>query len=534
MDAIFLAYYHFFSTLIDLVFKLQFDFALQHIQNHLLLLSAPFLVLLVPIFAFKIYKFVFKEDESHGTARFATNREVKEKEILCDFEELGDGVVLGKKDDKYVKNTGHTWLNASTGSGKTSGPVAETVATIETSIVVNDPKGEIYFMCERTRREMGDQVYLADPFKNVSLKSKQTNVVVNRLNTHCYNPLELLDSTSDNAYAKMQALAEAFCIKEGPDDFFSIKARTYIIFTALYLCECRDKGIDIGYPATLPGVRDFLNQQTETLVEHAERMQESDIIAVKNGGLSILTTYADGEGAKTFSCITASIDTYLKVLDDPRIRRFFSKNEIPVHKLHYERMSIFVIPLSESAEQGIQIARIIYADMIQSIKKPHKSLEAVKPMKTNTLFILDEFPQLRKFNEVIEALAIMRGIGGTFFLISQDISQLTKHYGRDGWSTVPGNCSNCFLGALDTETAEYISKLLGTKTEIQDSVDSRGKVSKTPISRALMTPDEIMATGTANPLYFKGHMRPIKLEKLQYFNDRNFDGMIDKNPFEDH
>ena len=191
--------------------------------------------------------------KSHGSARWATFRELKKGKFLRTKEQLlagGDGVVLGMVkhwfQTYYVTNKGiHTNLTAPTRSGKGIGSINTTLLTYGGSMFVNDPKGELYCINRRNRAEMGDRVFLVDPFnvvKTLYKKNATANMDEEQATSCKFNPLANIFTTRSDCYSRTQELIKAFCINtSGKEDFFDKQAKNYITTAILYLCECRDK-----------------------------------------------------------------------------------------------------------------------------------------------------------------------------------------------------------------------------------------------------------------------------------------------------
>jgi type IV secretion system protein VirD4 len=117
------------------------------------------------------------------------------------------------------------------------------------------------------------------------------------------------------------------------------------------------------------------------------------------------------------------------------------------------------------------------------------------------LLMLDEFPSYGKLEVFQEALAYIAGYGIKAYLIMQDMSQLWGAYGKD--ESIISNCHVRIAFAPNrVETAEWLSRMLGTATIVKEDVTTSGKrfgmvlgqVSKTyhQVSRALLTADEVM------------------------------------------
>jgi type IV secretion system protein VirD4 len=117
------------------------------------------------------------------------------------------------------------------------------------------------------------------------------------------------------------------------------------------------------------------------------------------------------------------------------------------------------------------------------------------------LFLIDEFPSLKRMELFADALSYMAGYGLKAYLITQDIRQILDQYGVN--ESIVSNCHIRIAYAPNQlETAEVLSRMTGTKTVQKASFNFSGSrlapimghVNGTVdhIERPLMTPDEIL------------------------------------------
>jgi type IV secretion system protein VirD4 len=157
--------------------------------------------------------------------------------------------------------------------------------------------------------------------------------------------------------------------------------------------------------------------------------------------------------------------------------------------------------------------------------------------------MLDEFPSYGRLEVFQEAMAYIAGYGIKAYLICQDIAQLWGAYGRD-----ESIISNCHLRVAyapnKIETAEWLSKMLGTTTIVKEDITASGaraaavlpNISRTyhQIARPLMTPDEVMRLRSpvkdqrdiiiepGDMLIFTAGHAPILGTQSLYFRDPTF------------
>lgn len=128
-----------------------------------------------------ISKHKVKNDNEHGSARFATEKEIKKnfkKEPVSHIKEAGFPIWFSK-DLKYVyfdKETPHYVYLGSTGSGKSVTAVIPTCSFIATSkikrsVFITDPKGEIFNTTSKMFKDNGYNVITID-FRHPELSNK--------------------------------------------------------------------------------------------------------------------------------------------------------------------------------------------------------------------------------------------------------------------------------------------------------------------------------------------------------------------------
>jgi type IV secretion system protein VirD4 len=168
---------------------------------------------------------------------------------------------------------------------------------------------------------------------------------------------------------------------------------------------------------------------------------------------------------------------------------------------------------------------------------------AQKRNRHRLLFMIDEFPSLKRMEIFADALSYMAGYGLKAYLITQDIRQIVDEYGPN--ESIVSNCHVRVAYAPNQyDTAELLSKMTGTKTVQKASFNFSGSrlapianhmsASVEQIERPLMTPDEVMrlkppkksGSGSAERINAPGDMlifvsghHPIYGTQILYFSD---------------
>lgn len=167
----------------------------------------------------------------YGGAHLASEKEIRELELRGD-----EGLVLGRTTRKFLgifflcaylrMNQALSVLCfAPPGSGKTAGLIIPSLLAVRHSVIVMDPKGEIYDITARHRfKAFGSQIIRFEPGTPGSAR---------------WNPLSRkeLPQTLPETHTYVGRLAEALIIpdKPGEEDMWTRDARAIFRFWALYL-----------------------------------------------------------------------------------------------------------------------------------------------------------------------------------------------------------------------------------------------------------------------------------------------------------
>src|SRR5207302_641622 len=190
------------------------------------------------------------------------------------------------------------------------------------------------------------------------------------------------------------------------------------------------------------------------------------------------------------------------------------------------------------------LIRLIFTMIVNRLTEKMDFQGATQRKNTHRLlFLIDEFPSLKRMELFGDALSYMAGYGLKAYLITQDIRQIVDQYGSN--ESIVSNCHVRIAYAPNQlETAEVLSKMTGTKTVQKASFNFSGSrlapimghvnASVDHIERPLMTPDEILRLKPARKqrfgdserivapgqmLIFVSGQHPILGTQLLYFLD---------------
>ncbi len=380
------------------------------------------------------------------------------------------------------------------------------------SVLVIDPKGEnARVTAARRSKGLGQSVYVLDPFG------------VSGLKTSSFNPLSMIDPTSDMAVDDAALIAEALVIQEeGPGRHFSSAARNFL--RGLILEVCTDPKPE---RRNLLRVRQLLTLDAAGFELVLKAMQANPAC---NG---VIRRAANSMAAKAPNEKSGVISTAIEqtdFLDSPPLARCLATSDFKLTEMKRQPVSIYLcLPAGRMATHSRWL-RIIINLAVEAMER-----EPAKP-KHPVLFIMDEFAVLDHLSSIEKAAGQIAGFGVKLWPIIQDLTQLKSIY-KDRWETFMGNAGLLqFFGNNDLTTLEYIAKRLGRSTimvvskgETSVSQGAGGFTGESAQAQAseLMTSDEVgrffSRQSNAQVLFWPG-ADPIAIDRVRYYDTPFFAG----------
>jgi type IV secretion system protein VirD4 len=486
----------------------------------------------------------------HGSARWAISDDVRETGLLT----ARQGVYIGgwynyaERHLYYLRDDGpaHVLAFAPTRSGKGVGLVIPTLLIWPESCVVYDIKGENWARTAGFRQEAGQVCFKFSP--------------VEVGNGSRFNPLAEVRIFTERDVADAQNVADMI-IRTGEDSpqerYWQDAAASIGTGMVLHVCF---RAAQEGKTACLADfARVFTHAHMsfkEALVElenfphdpefqlgwrtpTGERTATHPVVAEK------VREMLDKED-KDFSGVLSTAKTALALYSDPLVARNTAASDFTVNDLvNFERpVSLYlVVPPSDKIRLR-PLMRLVFTQIVNRLTERMDFQDgAQKRNRHRLLFLIDEFPSLKRMEIFSDALSYMAGYGLKAYLITQDIRQIVDEYGPN--ESIVSNCHIRVAYAPNQyDTAELLSKTAGTKTIQKASFNYSGSrlspimshvnASVEQVERPLLTPDEVMRLrppkkqGQGNEerivapgdmlIFVSGHY-PILGTQILYFND---------------
>ena len=449
------------------------------------------------------------------------------------------GFPIGWKDDRmlYDRSGLHKLVVAPTGAGKSTGFVIPALLTHQGSAFVIDIKRELYHVTARRRHEINGSVHRLDPFGD---------------NTAQYNPLDLIDTSIGNdrtALDDARRISHMLVIETGKESnpFFPRSARQMV--TGLILYVAAHHAHEEPEKRHLGTVRDLLMRTDGDLREvFKETMggKAPSFDGWEECGESVLRQINEkgnqfaGMDSREFTAVLATAREQTAFLASTPVRQTLMDTTVSFADMKAkERGATFYIVLPEERLETYSrwLRLMIVSAMTETLRVQGKPEHSV-------LFMIDEFPALKRFDELAGGLARHRSAGIQYVLVCQSDNQIKEHY-RDTADSIRGNTQCQFMWAPNTRQAqEMISNRAGKMTvavegATQNMSRSHGgrEGSNKSVSRSiqererpLVTPDEAGRLPSEYAFVFTRHQKPLVIRRPNYVTDELFKQHADPHP----
>ena len=183
-----------------------------------------------------------------------------------------------------------------------------------------------------------------------------------------------------------------------------------------------------------------------------------------------------------------------------------------------EKSAIFLVLPEEDATKNFMAGL-----MIQNLSRELFSVadEHGGKLQNRVVFYCDELGTMPPF-DILPLFSAGRSRKLTLVPIIQSLAQLEKNYGKEGAEIIGDNCQDTIFGgfAPNSQTAETLSKALGSRTVLTGSI-SKGKDSNSQslqmAERALLSPDELKSLPKGDFVVMKTGTHPMRTKLQLYF-----------------
>ncbi|MBI2260823.1 MAG: type IV secretory system conjugative DNA transfer family protein [Caulobacterales bacterium] len=427
----------------------------------------------------------------------------------------GAGCALGLMEGRLLATVDMrpTLVTGGTRSGKGRGHVTPTLLLWSESVLVHDPKKELWRVTAGWRSRFSHALYF-DPRDPASAR---------------WNPLSEI-RPGPGELAQVQRLVSILSDPGGVRDDEAIwdKAASEIleavILHVLYTAEDADK--------TLLTVRELLADLDDTVDVMVKTLHRAGPDG-KPETHPFVRTAVKGYAAmhdRFRTSVQGTARSYLKWLAGDDLERALSTSDFALGDLTSARapVSLYVQVAPADAAALRPLVRLLFYAAAQALTVHETEDAARRPKRHRLLMLMDEFPLLGRVSFFEKSLRLLSGYGVKVMLVAQSLNDIVETYGAN--NTILDNCAvYTAFSALDPLTQDKVSKLTGTIGETRESRSSpagfasgRSTVSRSLTDRPLLEPGEVRALPDDLQLIFVAGQRPLRTRKLQYDRRKPF------------
>lgn len=472
------------------------------------------------------------DKKDKGYSRWAKDKELQAQlEVVypTQDESKSAGVPLILKENEVWVDNGefHTLVIGATGSGKTQTVILPTVkllAKAGESMIITDPKGEIY---EKTSSMLKDKGY------NILLLNFRDPQQGN-----AWNPLTLpyqmyKSGNQDKAIELLDDLALNILYEENngnADPFWEKTSADYFSGLALGLFEdAKEEEININSISLMTTVGEEKFGGTTYVKEYFNGKDPNSAAAI-NASSTILAPN------ETRGSILAVFKQKIKLFASrENLSEMLSYSDFDFESIGEKKTAVFIVVQDEKKTYHSLVTIFLkqcYETLIRVAQEHGGSL----PVRTN--FLLDEFANMPPLKDVTTMITAARSRRIRFTMIIQNFAQLNQVYGKENAETIKGNCGNIiYLISTELAALEEISKMCGeVKSKKDDKTASTPLVTvsdlqrmkqfdtivlrmRTQPFRTKMTPDFKMNWGKSYEMgeYPQREKRPVAIFDIREF-----------------
>ena len=451
----------------------------------------------------------------HGDARFATRREIRAAGLLGE-----QGIILGKLGNKCLMLAGQQGvaLAAPPRAGKGTGVVIPNALNWPGSLVCIDIKRENWTITAGFRQQSGQACYLFDPFAEDGQTAR-------------WNPFSYVSRDPIRRINDLQRISDMlYPDPPNVDPFWTASARSLFLGIALYLFETP------SLPKTIGEVlRQGMASDDEGFGHHWKRViegrgkGENPLSPECARALCDVIDLAPVTASSIRKTFTSRLDLWL----NPMLDQATADNDFDLRDLRAKPISIYVGVNPDDLHRLRPVLNLFFQ---QAIGLQTRELPERNPrLKYQVMMLLDEFTALGRIPIIAEAISYLPGYNVRVVLVIQTPAQLREVYGMHNTETMLKSlAARVVFAPKDFNDAREISDELGyttvkVKSQSRPRLDlgnGHGRRSRSEnISeqrRALLLPQEVKEMGNDSALLFYEGLRPIRCEKLRYFEDARF------------
>ncbi len=443
------------------------------------------------------------DKKDKGYSRWAKEREIKEELERVEIQQenskaAGVPLILNDKEMWVDNSEYHSLVIGATGSGKTQTvilPLVHSLAKAKESMIITDPKGEIYEKTSMMLRDRGYQILL------LNFRDPQ--------NGNAWNPMTLpyrmyKEGNQDKAIELLDDLALNILYDESnknADPFWEKTSADYFSGVALGLFEdAKEDEININSIslATTVGEEKFGGS---TYIKEYFNAKDPASAAAINASSTIMAP------AETKGSILSVFKQKVKLFASrDNLSEMLSHSDIELESIGEKPTAVFIV-IQDEKKTYHSLVTILLKQIYETLIAVAQQHGGKLPVRTN--FLLDEFANMPPLKDVTTMITAARSRAIRFTMIIQNFAQLDSVYGKEDAETIRGNCGNIiYLITTELKALEEISKMCG---EVKSKKDD--KTASTP----LVTVSDLQRMKQFEVIIMRMRKQPFKTKFTPYF-----------------
>ena len=438
-----------------------------------------------------------------GYSRWAKDKEIKE-ELECVSVDMksskaaGIPIILNEHEMWVDNGEYHSLVIGATGSGKTQTvvlPAVHSYAKAKESMIITDPKGEIYEKTSNMLRARGYQILL------LNFRDPQRG--------NAWNPMSMpyqmyKDGNQDKAIELLDDLALNILYDDSnknADPFWEKTSADYFSGVALGLFEdAKEDEININSIslATTVGEEKFGGS---TYIKEYFAAKDPASPAAINASSTIMAPN------ETKGSILSVFKQKVKLFASrENLSEMLSHSDIDLESIGERPTAVFIV-IQDEKKTYHSLVTILLKQIYETLIRVAQKHGGKLPVRTN--FLLDEFANMPPLKDVTTMITAARSRAIRFTMIIQNFAQLDDVYGKEEAETIRGNCGNIiYLITTELKALEEISKMCGEEKSKKDD-----KTASTP----LVTVSDLQRMKQFEVIILRLRKQPFKTKFTPYF-----------------
>ena len=442
----------------------------------------------------------FSEKSSDGYSKWASDKDIKTDKNIVKVRTIDDhieaaGVALVNNGKEMWVDNGeyHNLIIGSTGSGKTEcvvKPLVNLLSKKGESMVITDPKGEIYQYCGEYLKKQGYNIVILnfrDPEKGNSWNPLALPYMYYKQGNQD-KATELLEDVSLNIlYDKSEGGDSAFWQKSAADYFSGLTMGLFM--------DAKEKEVNlnsINFMSTVGEER----RGTKTYIQEYFNLKGEASPAY------IFASNTINAPNETKGGILSTFRQKIRLFSTKEnLSEMLSYSDFDMRDIGNKKTAVFMI-IHDEKKTYHGLMTIFIKQCYETLIDCAQANGGKLTYRTN--FILDEFANMPPLKDVDSMVTAARSRSIRFSFIIQNFAQLNDVYGEEVAQVIKGNCGNLiYLISTELKALEEISKMCGAvKSKEKD------KTASTP----LVTVSELQKLKLFQAIIIRWRKNPFKTD----------------------